>query len=127
MSNIAASMFGFFSTRIAIDSVFGTLLVTPIGTTAPFSAMSGVEKNVMSLLCAGRRAAQRLDRVVQRLASRTRALFQFCAASASPGAQPARRGEQRQQRRRRRLCLQHILCVCVFIVSPPSEKPRCYC
>ena len=53
MSNTAASMFGFFSIRIAIDSVFGTLLVTPTGTTAPFSAMSGVEKNTMSLLCAG--------------------------------------------------------------------------
>src|SRR5439155_26285014 len=43
ISNTAASMFGFFSIRIAIDSVFGALLVTPIGTTAPFSAMSGVE------------------------------------------------------------------------------------
>src|SRR5262249_60417269 len=53
MSNTAASIFGFFSIRIAIASVFGMALATPIGTTAPFSAISGVEKKVTSLLCAG--------------------------------------------------------------------------
>ncbi len=60
MSNTAASMFGFFSISIAIDSVFGMLLVMPTGTTAPFSAMSGVWKNTMSLLCDRLAAAQRL-------------------------------------------------------------------
>ena len=48
-------MFGFFSIRIAIDSVFGIELDTPTGTTAPFSAMSGVETKAMSLLCIGSR------------------------------------------------------------------------
>jgi hypothetical protein len=53
MSNTAASMLGFFSMRMAIDSVFGTRLVIPIGTTAPFSAISGVEKNTTSWLGTG--------------------------------------------------------------------------
>src|SRR5690349_15630689 len=53
MSKTAASMLGFFSIRIAIASVCGILLDMPTGTTAPFSAMSGVEKNVMSLLGSG--------------------------------------------------------------------------
>ena len=53
MSNIAASMLGFFSTRMAIDSVFGMLLVMPTGTTAPFSAMSGVDTKVIALLGVG--------------------------------------------------------------------------
>ena len=96
MSKLAASMFGFFSTRIAIDSVFGIVLVTPIGTTAPFSAMSGVETNAMSLLCAGAPppSAFIVSSIV--LVSNA-ALFHACAA-ASPG-EPARRREQRQQRR----------------------------
>jgi hypothetical protein len=38
----------------------------PIGTTAPFSAMSGVETKAMSLLCAGATAAEGLHRFVQR-------------------------------------------------------------
>src|SRR5580693_1719820 len=61
MSNTAASTFGFFSTRIAIDSVFGMLLATPTGTTAPFSAISGVWKKTMSLLRVGSPTANPLS------------------------------------------------------------------
>ncbi len=97
MSNIAASMFGFFSIRIAIDSVFGIVLVTPTGTTAPFSAMSGVWKNVMSLLCAGvpPPSAFIVSSIV--LVSNA-ALFQASAAQRLARLQPAGRRDQRQQR-----------------------------
>ena len=95
-SKLAASMFGFFSIRIAIDSVFGIALVTPIGTTAPFSAMSGVDTNAMSLLCAGAAAAERLHRLVHRLGLE-RALVPRLRRRVA-GFEPARRGEQREQR-----------------------------
>ena len=99
---------GFFSTRIAIDSVFGMLLVMPTGTTAPFSAMSGVGKNTMSLLCAGVAAAQRLHRLGQRLVSNA-ALFHACAARV------VRRAASRPRRRSVSSvtpppCLQHLPC-----------------
>src|SRR5687767_5417830 len=88
MSNEAASMFGFFSTRIAIDSVFGRLLVTPIGTTAPFSAMSGVEKNTTSLVCAGVPPA--IDLYASSIVFDSNAALFQSAANASPGfSQPA--------------------------------------
>src|SRR5690349_1900372 len=41
MSKSAESVFGFFSIRIAMAWVFASALSTEIGTTAPFSAMSG--------------------------------------------------------------------------------------
>src|SRR6185369_12929711 len=84
MVNTAASMFGFFSIRIAIDSVFGMALVTPTGTTAPFSAMSGVWKNVMSLLCAGAAPPSALS-VSSIVFVSNAALFHASAANASPG------------------------------------------
>ena len=88
MSNTAASMFGFFSTRIAIDSVFGILLVMPIGTTAPFSAMSGVEKNAMSLLGAG--APPPSAFIVSSIDFVSNAALFQSSAAASPGvSQPA--------------------------------------
>ena len=80
---MTASAFGFFSTRIAIDSVFGTELETPIGTTAPFSAMSGVCTNAMSLLCAGAPPPSAFMTSSSVFASNA-FLFHACA-SASPG------------------------------------------
>ena len=60
------------------------VLVTPIGTTAPFSAMSGVWKNTMSLLCAG--APPPIAFIVSSIVfASNAALFQASAASASPG------------------------------------------
>src|SRR5438309_9604642 len=41
IANSADSVFGFFSIRMAMACVRGSLLSTAIGTTAPFSAMSG--------------------------------------------------------------------------------------
>ena len=41
MPKLATSGVGFFSTSSVMDSVFGNLLSTEIGTTAPFSAMLG--------------------------------------------------------------------------------------
>ena len=83
MSNTAASMLGFFSIRIAIDSVFGIVLAMPIGTTAPFSAMSGVDTNAMSLLCVGADPPSAFSVSSSVFASKA-ALF-HSAASASPG------------------------------------------
>ena len=100
MSKLAASMFGFFSIRMAIDSVFGTALATLIGTTAPFSAMSGVATNAMSLLCAGAPAPKALMASSSDLASNA-PLFHACAA-ASPGfSQPAAPSSARSVIRRR--------------------------
>ena len=41
MSNIAASTAGFFSTSISRRLTPGSVVAAPIGTTAPFSAISG--------------------------------------------------------------------------------------
>ena len=61
----------------------------PTGTTAPFSAMSGVETNAMSLLCAGV-APPAPSSSRPSIASSKAALFHALRASASPGSsQPA--------------------------------------
>src|SRR5450755_2161943 len=88
MSNVAASMLGFFSIRIAIDSVFGMLLLTPTGTTAPFSAMSGVWKKTMSLLCTGSPPPSAFI-VSARLWVSNAALFHVCACAAPGASSPA--------------------------------------
>src|SRR6266851_4444052 len=88
MSNDAASMLGFFSIRIAIDSVLGMLLVIPTGTTAPFSAMSGVWKKTMSVLCAGSPPPSAFI-VSARLWVSNAALFQVCARAACDASMPA--------------------------------------
>src|SRR5687767_13011884 len=62
---------------IAMLSVFGILLVTATGTTAPFSAMSGAVIT-MSLLSAGLAAPSDFITSATALASKP-ALFQFCA------------------------------------------------
>ena len=88
MSKLAASMLGFFSIRIAIDSVFGIVLAMPIGTTAPFSAMSGVDTNAMSLLCAGGPPPSAF--IVSSSVFASKALLFHACACALPGtSQPA--------------------------------------
>src|SRR3984893_4433935 len=88
MSKEAASMLGFFSIRIAIDSVLGMLLLIPTGTTAPFSAMSGVWKKTMSLLCAGSPPPSAFI-VSARLWVSNAALFHACACAACGASKPA--------------------------------------
>src|ERR1700730_16359247 len=88
MSKEAASMLGFFSIRIAIDSVLGMLLLIPTGTTAPFSAMSGVWKKTMSLLCAGSPPPSAFI-VSARLWVSNAALFHACACAAGGASMPA--------------------------------------
>ena len=80
-SKSAVRMFGFFSTRIEIDSVFGIALDTATGTTAPFSAMSGAVI-VMSLLSAELPPPSTFTVSATLLVSN--AAFQSCA-HASPG------------------------------------------
>jgi hypothetical protein len=73
---------------MAIASVLGMELVMPIGTTAPFSAISGVDTNAMSLLCAEEAAPKPFSASSSDFASNA-PLFHACAA-ASPGFnQPA--------------------------------------
>src|ERR1700687_6124021 len=88
MSNDAASMLGFFSIRIAIDSVLGMLLLIPTGTTAPFSAISGVWKKTMSLLCAASPPPSAFI-VSARLWVSNAALFHACAWAACDARIPA--------------------------------------
>src|SRR6185369_1579652 len=88
ISNTAALLQGGFSISTAIDSDLGMLLVIPTGTTAPFSAMSGVWKNTMSLLWTGSPPPSAFIVSAMLLVSNA-ALFQDCAL-ASPGlSQPA--------------------------------------
>ena len=89
------------------------LLVTPIGTTAPFSAMSGVETNAMSLLCAGALppSAFIVSSIV--LVSNA-ALFQSACARVAGLSQPAAPSEREQREPAARL--QHFP-ASVFIVG----------
>src|SRR5215831_13825528 len=88
MSNTAASMFGFFSIRMAIASVLASALLIPTGTTAPFSAISGVWKKVTSLLGAGS-APPSACIASARLRASNAVLFHDCARDASGGNHPA--------------------------------------
>ncbi len=113
-------MFGFFSTRIAIDSVFGMVLVTPIGTTAPFSAMSGVWKNTMSLLCAG--APPPIAFTVSSIDLRfERRLVPGVGGQRLARLQPSRGRDERQQRDAAAR-LQHLSASCVHRPSSVLEK-----
>src|SRR5882724_4728686 len=82
ISNSADKVLGFFSTRMAMACVFGSLLSTAIGTTAPFSAMSGAVISIAPL------AVDPLPpsafTVSATLFVSKAALFHSCA-SASPG------------------------------------------
>jgi hypothetical protein len=123
MSNTAASMFGFFSTRIAIDSVFGMLLDTPTGTTAPFSAMSGVDTNAMSLLCAGALPPSAFIVSSSECVSNAALFHAAPCASASPGLSQPAAGDERQQARASAR-LQHFPASCIHVASGASHVKR---
>src|SRR6266699_890215 len=82
IANSADSVFGFFSIRMAMACVRGSLLSTATGTTAPFSAMSGA---VISIAPLGvEPLAPSALTVSAMLFVSNAALFHSCA-SASPG------------------------------------------
>src|SRR5499427_3388342 len=82
MSKSADSVLGFFSIRIAIVSVFGMPLSIVIGTTAPFSAMSGAV--IWICLLSVEPLPPRAFSVASTLLVSNAALF-HCWAIASPG------------------------------------------
>src|SRR5712672_1174548 len=82
ISNSADKVLGFFSIRMAMACVFGSLLSTAIGTTAPFSAMSGAVISI-ALLSVDPLPPSALTASATLFVSNA-ALFHSCA-SASPG------------------------------------------
>jgi hypothetical protein len=100
---------------------YGT--VDAIGTTAPFSAMSGVEKNVMSLLCTALLPPSALTTSSTEWVSNAD-LFQACACAAL-GLQPTRSREQRQHACSR---CPSSTSACVwgsFFENAPHQKGNC--
>src|SRR5882672_9886831 len=82
ISKSADSVLGFFSIRIAIVSVLGTALSMVIGTTAPFSAMSGAVIWIWALSVEP--PPPRAFSVAATVLESNAALF-HCWAKASPG------------------------------------------
>src|SRR5712671_3311100 len=82
ISNSADKVLGFFSIRMAMACVFGSLLSTAIGTTAPFSAISGAVISI-ALLRVDALPPSALTASATLFVSNA-ALFHSCA-SASPG------------------------------------------
>src|SRR5258706_12946077 len=82
ISNSADKVLGFFSIRMAMACVFGSLLSTAIGTTAPFSAMSGAVISI-ALLAVDPLPPSAFTVSATPFVSNA-ALFHSCA-SASPG------------------------------------------
>src|SRR5262252_198725 len=87
MSKSADSVLGFFSIRIAIVSVLGIALSIVIGTTAPFSAMSGAVIWICAL--SADPLAPSALRVAATLLVSNAALFHCCARALTGRSSPA--------------------------------------